>query len=146
MRLLATLRPYSLKTLPHSFPSELSFPMIHDSLLCHLDDFPSNDEIHAALFEMAPLKSPELGALRDHLLVGASVCTFTELLDANGEWDIDKLSTTFTAEAISHIISARSPDPHDVEDMIIWRWSRRHNFEVSSAYSHILVAPWDGKE
>ncbi|KAK8585322.1 hypothetical protein V6N13_076196 [Hibiscus sabdariffa] len=39
------------------FPSEYSFPMIHDSHLCHLDDLSSNDEIHAALSEMAPLKS-----------------------------------------------------------------------------------------
>ncbi|KAK8511943.1 hypothetical protein V6N12_074632 [Hibiscus sabdariffa] len=69
-----------------------------------------------------------------------------DLLDANGEWDIDKLSTTFTAEVISHIISVRSLDPHDVKDMVIWHWSKRHNFEVSSAYSHILASPWDGKD
>ncbi|KAK9043442.1 hypothetical protein V6N11_071786 [Hibiscus sabdariffa] len=89
---------------------------------------------------------PQLGPLRDHLLVGANVCTFTDLIDASGEWDIDKLSTTFTAEAISHIINVKSPDSHDVEDMVIWRWSKRHNFEVSSAYSHITTSPWDGED
>ncbi|KAK8974649.1 hypothetical protein V6N11_045214 [Hibiscus sabdariffa] len=75
-----------------------------------------------------------------------SACTFADLLSANGDWDIGKLSTTFTAEAISHIISVKSPDPNDTEDVIIWRWSKRHNFEVSSAYSHIFASPWDDKD
>ncbi|KAK9042587.1 hypothetical protein V6N11_017654 [Hibiscus sabdariffa] len=76
----------------------------------------------------------------------ADACTFADLLDANGEWDIGKLSSMVIADAISHIISFKSPNPHDMEDMVVRCWSKRHNFEVSSAYSHITTSPWDVKE
>ncbi|KAK8716045.1 hypothetical protein V6N13_043366 [Hibiscus sabdariffa] len=58
------------------------------------------------------------GALHDHLLLGANDCSFSNLLAANGGWDIDKLSNTFMAEAINHIISIKGPDPSNADDMI----------------------------
>ncbi|KAK8558094.1 hypothetical protein V6N13_073772 [Hibiscus sabdariffa] len=60
---------FSKDIAPHDhFPSEHSFPIIHDNHLCHLDDLPFNDEIHAALSEMAPLKSPGWDEPPDFLL------------------------------------------------------------------------------
>ncbi|KAK8593016.1 hypothetical protein V6N12_045105 [Hibiscus sabdariffa] len=59
-----------------------------------------------------------LRALHDHLLLGANDCSFSNLLAANGGWDIDKLSNTFMAEAINHIISIKGPDPSNADDMI----------------------------
>ncbi|KAK8671770.1 hypothetical protein V6N13_038355 [Hibiscus sabdariffa] len=40
------------------FPLTISFPKVPLNFLQHLGDIPSDDEIHAALHDMAPLKSP----------------------------------------------------------------------------------------
>ncbi|KAK8670960.1 hypothetical protein V6N13_037572 [Hibiscus sabdariffa] len=40
------------------YPTTVMFPHIPTELMQHLDDIPSDEEIHAALCDMTPLKSP----------------------------------------------------------------------------------------
>ncbi|KAK9002714.1 hypothetical protein V6N11_060297 [Hibiscus sabdariffa] len=112
-----------------SFPNHDNFPTIPPDILQSLDSVPSTEEIHSALMEMAPLKSPDdlilyakadmrqatviqqplddtwiplLGPLRSQLLPGADasqVRHVSDLLDSHGCWDVFKLSGLFSPAA-----------------------------------------------
>ncbi|GMI76197.1 hypothetical protein HRI_001289000 [Hibiscus trionum] len=68
------------------FLSTVTYPELQPELVRHLQDVPSDDEIHAALSEMAPLKSPGWDGLhveffqRQWPIVGASVCRMIHVI------------------------------------------------------------------
>ncbi|KAK8555205.1 hypothetical protein V6N12_009358 [Hibiscus sabdariffa] len=143
---------FSLDKVPGSpFSTTVSYPKLPPELMQHLDEIPSDEEIHAALRNVKLINIlddvwlPQLGPLRNHLLNTPNEYSLSDLTTVNGEWDIDKLSHTFTTEAISHIISVKCSDPTDINDKIIWRWSKRNNFEINSAYSRIALNTWEEK-
>ncbi|KAK8985640.1 hypothetical protein V6N11_068888 [Hibiscus sabdariffa] len=119
---------------PSRYPIHGVFPQIADNLMQSLDDVPSDQEIYNALLEMAPLKSP-----------GWDAISFSDLLDANGNWDHEKLAAIFHSNVLSHILGVKCPDPSDSDDMIIWRWTPNGNFQLRFAYSLLTQSLWDPK-
>ncbi|KAK8523371.1 hypothetical protein V6N12_047891 [Hibiscus sabdariffa] len=56
------------------------------------------------------------------------------------------LQRHFTDSAIAHILGIRCPDPLDVTDRAMWRWTSRHNFELKSAYLHLPGSHWPPRQ
>ncbi|KAL4355559.1 hypothetical protein GQ457_06G006150 [Hibiscus cannabinus] len=60
--------------------------------------------------------------------------SFALFLNDNGEWDVTKLSSIFTTDAVPYILGVKPPDPHAGPDVCVWRWTDHHAFELKSAY------------
>ncbi|KAK8541493.1 hypothetical protein V6N12_014127 [Hibiscus sabdariffa] len=103
------------------FPIRNSFPQLSSDALRCLDSVPSGDEIHGALMEMAPLKSPG----------------WDDFMDVNGNWDTHLLSSIFPHSVISHIVSIKCPDANDIANKPFWRMSTSHSFSIRSAYESL---------
>ncbi|KAL4311250.1 hypothetical protein GQ457_01G038400 [Hibiscus cannabinus] len=71
--------------------------------------------------------------------------TFSDLINASGDWDIAKLQSIFTDEAISHIMGFKSPDPTDIDDSIIWPANNKNLFNIRSAHKKLASPLWDPK-
>ncbi|KAK8514667.1 hypothetical protein V6N12_057564 [Hibiscus sabdariffa] len=52
----------------------------------------------------------------------------------------------FNAPAIAHIIGIRCPDPLDVADRVMWRWTSQHTFVLKSAYMHLASSHWPPRQ
>ncbi|KAK8480884.1 hypothetical protein V6N11_061841 [Hibiscus sabdariffa] len=127
-----------------TFPIHGAFPPIDADLMSSLDSSPSVHEIYDALMAMAPLKSP--GPLHCHLQPDAllsPIDSFSELIDSSENWDRDKLCATFHPDVVPHILGVKCPEPTDIPNQIIWRWTSKGNFEVRSAYSNLASGSWD---
>ncbi|KAL4282284.1 hypothetical protein GQ457_03G032640 [Hibiscus cannabinus] len=91
---------------------------------------------------------PNLGPLRNHMHDHTSATqdlTFSDLINASGDWDIAKLQSIFTDKAISHIMGFKSPDPTDIDDSIIWPASNKNLFNIRSAHEKLASPLWDPK-
>ncbi|KAK8993359.1 hypothetical protein V6N11_033460 [Hibiscus sabdariffa] len=52
----------------------------------------------------------------------------------------------FNADAIARIIGIRCPDPLDVADRAMWRWTTQHTFALKSAYMHLASSHWPPRQ
>ncbi|KAK8529359.1 hypothetical protein V6N12_060142 [Hibiscus sabdariffa] len=92
---------------------------------------------------------PMLGPPRQHLLdpsMASVNLSISDLVSAEGNWDLTVLQTLFTDSAIEHIIGIKCPDPLDGNDRCMWRWTPNHNFVLKSAYMNLVDSIWLPKQ
>ncbi|KAK8537620.1 hypothetical protein V6N12_043773 [Hibiscus sabdariffa] len=78
------------------------------------------------------------------MLVDASqILSLSYLLDAQGNWDIQKLSTFFYAAVIPHVLSIYCLDSLDLPDTPLWRLSGKQSFDIKFAYTSLSGRFWD---
>ncbi|KAK8993907.1 hypothetical protein V6N11_008121 [Hibiscus sabdariffa] len=112
----------------------------------HASPRPTTTAKHpVASSSMQKPKPKSKGVLRNHLLFESTNYDIPSLVTMDGNWDIVKLPFVFTNEAISHILSVKPPNSSDAPDKIIWRWTKKYNFEVNSAYSCATNTNWNAK-
>ncbi|KAK8562005.1 hypothetical protein V6N12_049060 [Hibiscus sabdariffa] len=66
-------------------------------------------------------------------------------MDGTGNWDRGKLCSIFQSDVVPHILSIKCPDPSDMEDQLIWRWTPTGKFTTRSAYSLLSRSFWEQK-
>ncbi|KAK8579889.1 hypothetical protein V6N12_070192 [Hibiscus sabdariffa] len=133
------------------------FPTVSPALMHSLEAISNDEEIQAALLDMAPLKAPgdgqsaslwddiwipALGPLHDHVIdpqMHFLLPRFNDLMLPS--WDLPLLADIFPASVIPHFFNIRCPQPGDVADTCCWRWDQQ--FSVGSAYAKLMANRWN---
>ncbi|KAE8715696.1 hypothetical protein F3Y22_tig00110160pilonHSYRG00138 [Hibiscus syriacus] len=88
---------------------------------------------------------PSLGPLRGYLFPNYDrdlTLGFHEVVDANENWDINKLYLVFSFEILPHVLGVKPPSSDYGDDRCVWRWDIMHKFQVGIAYGKLAVASW----
>ncbi|KAK8992787.1 hypothetical protein V6N11_048857 [Hibiscus sabdariffa] len=71
------------------------------------------------------------------------ISDFFGLLNANGQWDIDRLSVVLLPVAIPHIMGILPPQTDATCDIISWSKSSSGVFTLASTYRDLVGMAWD---
>ncbi|KAK9019057.1 hypothetical protein V6N11_034097 [Hibiscus sabdariffa] len=103
--------------------------------------FPSNLARLRKVGGLTKAKITIEGPLRDWTLsdtIPPQISNFSGLLNANGQWNIDRLSAVLLPAAIPHIMGILPPQTDATCDIISWSKSSSGVFALASAYRGLV--------
>ncbi|GMI99700.1 hypothetical protein HRI_003639300 [Hibiscus trionum] len=89
---------------------------------------------------------PSLGPLVNWTVSAATppiIHDFNSLLNENGQWNFDRLSTMLKGTAIPHVLGILPPQNDAERDEIAWSRNPSGEFTLASAYRTLMEATWN---
>ncbi|KAL4285040.1 hypothetical protein GQ457_16G029350 [Hibiscus cannabinus] len=68
---------------------------------------------------------------------------FTDMLHADGNWNVSRLSELLDQAVVPHVLGVLPPSFDDARDRVAWRLTPTGAFTVASAYEGFLSPSWD---